>query len=156
MEMKFTFIQGVDDLLGNLYARSLGFDSGLFVMDVNTGGWSRKFGGESLFTVSFEDKDTIVGVAMDNKGMYLYRAELATNTFTQLARAPQLTNSDYSWAQGEYDYDATSKTLYISGTHDLVTGAHKFVLGATPTGSFQENAIAQLPNLTHHRRRQTG
>ena len=75
MEFTLQFIQGADDLFQSTYARPISpflldgrpSGGGMFVMNAVTGATSRKFFGLQAYTASFEDEDTIVGIAQTRR-----------------------------------------------------------------------------------------
>lgn len=138
MLFNYSFPQGVDDVLAGTYVRAISSSgAGMLVMNTETGATSRKFVGLHVLTLSFEDADTIVGVAYDSAGAFLYRATLSTNHATRLGYVPQLgVNGHYSVPQGDYDYDPASHTLYMSAFHFSHSGMLKFTIDGSPKGSF--------------------
>lgn len=125
MELKqLGFAQGVDDLLDETYVRSAtaGDKYALFVMDVTTGKWSVKFKGVSFLTVSFDEPGVVVGVAVDSKGAYAYRADMSGNSIDVLGRLPTLLSGPYGLPQGDYDYDPEENVLYWATSKGSKTG----------------------------------
>jgi Ca2+-binding RTX toxin-like protein len=127
----FSFKQGVDDLLEGQYVRPVSSDGfGLFVLDVQTGEWYRCYEGINISTVSFEDANTIVGIASDQTGTFVYRATLDGSDFENLGPAPELDGSGI-WRQGDYKYDSATQQIYISGAienqdEEFVNGVHVY------------------------------
>ncbi|MGD9711758.1 MAG: cadherin-like domain-containing protein, partial [Thermomicrobiales bacterium] len=139
------FIQGVEDLYSGTYVRAISpiEGGGLFIMDAKTGGWVREFSGAAIYTVSFEAADTIVGIGGDELGTYLYRANIATNSFSMLGRAPELEPTGI-WRQGDYAYDGVAQKLYIGGAagslsdfENSIPGVHAYGFDASLSYSFQ-------------------
>jgi hypothetical protein len=148
MRIKLQFLQGVETIGNGTYVRPISiFDGGgLFVMNVDTGEWTRRFKGFEAYTVNFDGTDEIVGVSQDEGGNFAYRANLTTNTVTKIGYLPALTSSHYSWAQGDYDFDPEANVLYLRGSKNGNLGFITFDFD-TKAQSFLADDVPYLFNL---------
>jgi hypothetical protein len=148
MDIKLQFLQGVEAIGFGTYIRPISIHDagGLFVMSTETGEWARRFKGFEAYTVSFDGRDKIVGVAQDDRGNFAYRADLATNTIVKIGYLPALASSQYAWAQGDYDFDPDTNVLYIRGSKKGTPGFITFDLD-TQKQSFLADEIPYLFTL---------
>ncbi|MCB1495197.1 MAG: hypothetical protein KDJ86_05375 [Bauldia sp.] len=137
MSFNLQFRQGVDALYHSSYVVPISGASGALVMNVKSGASYQAFKGKDIYTVNFEDTNIIIGVAQDNNGFYIYRADLSKDKFEKLYNINNLSSNTYTWQQGSYDYDIENKKLYISGTKDDKPGFHVFSLGKQFAEGFQ-------------------
>lgn len=111
--------QGVDSLSAGHYLTPFSVspdNSGLLDINTKTGASTIEFAGRHIFAVAQDTANQVVGIATDGQGgFYAFSGNTETDEFHEVGYIKQAGIPKYGFAQGEYDYDSTSNTLYISG-----------------------------------------